>query len=151
MEGLIQRSWWWRFRWRWVDTETGEKFSGSEDTLCVTSLRREPWEVDAVTILAPPLFICSTTDACTVIVLITGRPNHGTQGICQGDSSGPTVIYSETVDWGGDGTIQECRSLKRAIYVATAEICAAKFNLKTCLENIVKTTFTVYIVFCQEL
>ena len=73
-----------------VGTETGEECP-SEDMVCATSASKEPWGSGCSGDSGSPLFVCSTTDACTVLAPIIGRPGYGTQGNCQGDSWGPSV------------------------------------------------------------
>ena len=75
-----------------VGTETGEEFT-TKGQLCATSPQREPWASGCSGDSGSPLFICSNSSIhdCTVIAVIVGRPGHGTQGNCQGDSAGPSV------------------------------------------------------------
>jgi len=73
-----------------VATETGQECPG-KDMLCATSLRKEPWGSGCSGDSGSPLFVCSTADTCTLLAPIIGRPGYGTQGNCQGDSTGPSV------------------------------------------------------------
>lgn len=75
-----------------VGTEPGKECP-SEDNLCATSLRDEPWGSGCNGDSGSPLFICSTSEACTVIALIVGPPGYNKHGNCQGDSGGPSVSF----------------------------------------------------------
>jgi len=59
--------------------------------VCATSMKEEPWGSGCGGDSGSPLFVCSTTDACTVLAPIIGPPPYGEQKCDKGDSAGPSV------------------------------------------------------------